>query len=135
MSEAAARKQRAEEIYEQWAAKPDLRLVGPGSEPDLAIAEPASAETAPESRTAARDDDAVAWMTPAAGRRTVRITGHPDPYVRGRRRRRRSSQVGARPDRVALWAVVLGMFLLGMAGITANADAAGAVPAPPAASE
>ena len=57
----------------------------------------------------------------ANGRRTVKITGHPVPP-----RRRRSvaaTQIQARPDRIALWAVLLGMFLVFMAVATANAAA------------
>jgi hypothetical protein len=52
-------------------------------------------------------------------RRTVRITGQPTPA-----RRRRSptqQQIASRPDRVALWAVVLGLFLVFMAAATAHA--------------
>jgi hypothetical protein len=52
-------------------------------------------------------------------RRTVTITGHPVPP-----RRRRSptqQQIAARPDRVALWAFLLGLFLVLVAAATANA--------------
>jgi hypothetical protein len=52
-------------------------------------------------------------------RRTVVITGHPVPP-----RRRRSptqEQIVARPDRVALWAFLLGLFLVLVAAVTANA--------------
>ena len=52
-------------------------------------------------------------------RRTVTITGHPVPP-----RRRRSpteQQLVARPDRVALWAFLLGLFLVFVAAATANA--------------
>jgi hypothetical protein len=54
------------------------------------------------------------------GRRTVRITGQPTPPRR--RPPRTQSQIQARPDRVALWAFVLGMFLVFMAVATANAS-------------
>jgi len=54
------------------------------------------------------------------GRRTVVITGQPVPA------RRRSSvtatRIQSRPDRVALWAVLLGVFLVFMAVATANAS-------------
>lgn len=52
-------------------------------------------------------------------RRTVKITGQPVPA-----RRRRSStatQIQARPDRIVLWAFLLGLFLVFMAVATANA--------------
>lgn len=55
----------------------------------------------------------------ANGRRTVKITGQPVPA------RRRSSptaaRIEARPDRIALWAVLLGLFLVFMAVATASA--------------
>ena len=53
------------------------------------------------------------------GRRTVRITGQPVPPRRQRSARR--SEIEARPDRIALWAVLLGLFLVFMAAATANA--------------
>jgi hypothetical protein len=49
----------------------------------------------------------------------VTITGQPGPP-----RRRRSpaqAQIVARPDRIALWAVVLGFFLVAVAAATAHA--------------
>jgi len=54
-------------------------------------------------------------------RRTVKITGRPEPY---RRPSRTSTQIKARPDRVASWAVILGVFMVFMAVVTAQADAA-----------
>ena len=53
------------------------------------------------------------------GRRTVRITGQPVPPRR--RRSQTATQIQARPDRIALWAVLLGLFLVFMAVATANA--------------
>jgi hypothetical protein len=52
-------------------------------------------------------------------RRTVTITGNPVPA-----RRRPSpaqAQLTARPDRIALWAFVLGLFLVVVAAATAHA--------------
>jgi hypothetical protein len=56
---------------------------------------------------------------PVAERRTITITGNPTPA-----RRRRSpaqAQIVARPDRIALWAVMLGLFLVAVAAATAHA--------------
>jgi hypothetical protein len=54
---------------------------------------------------------------PQAERRTVTITGHPVPP---RRRRSPAQQhIAARPDRVALWAFLLGLFLVLVAAATA----------------
>ena len=56
---------------------------------------------------------------PVAERRTVVITGQASPP------RRRSSpaqaQIAARPDRVALWAFLLGLMLVLVAAATAHA--------------
>jgi cell wall-associated NlpC family hydrolase len=51
----------------------------------------------------------------------VQITGRPEPY---RRPSRTSTQIKSRPDRVAFWAVMLGVFMVFMAVVTAQADAA-----------
>jgi rare lipoprotein A (peptidoglycan hydrolase) len=51
----------------------------------------------------------------------VQITGHPDPY---RRPNRTATRIKHRPDRVAFWAVLLGVFMVFMAVATAQADAA-----------
>ena len=55
----------------------------------------------------------------AGERRTVRITGHPDRPPP--RRRTVESQLGGRPDRIAKWAVLLGVFLVAIAAATARA--------------
>jgi hypothetical protein len=52
-------------------------------------------------------------------RRTVTITGNPD-HAR-RRRSPAQAQITARPDRVALWAFVLGLLLVVVAAATAHA--------------
>jgi hypothetical protein len=57
--------------------------------------------------------------TPDPQRRTVLITGQAAPLRR--RRPSASVQVSARPDRVALWAFLLGLFLVFMAVATASA--------------
>jgi len=54
------------------------------------------------------------------GRRTVVITGHPVPPRR--RPPRAQAQIQARPDRIAMWAFALGIFLVFMAVATANAS-------------
>jgi peptidoglycan hydrolase-like protein with peptidoglycan-binding domain len=54
-------------------------------------------------------------------RRTVQITGRPEPY---RRPNRTTTQIKRRPDRVAFWAVLLSVFMVFMAVVTAQADAA-----------
>lgn len=60
-----------------------------------------------------RDDDQHST------RRTIVITGQPVPPRR--RPPRAQVQIQARPDRVAMWAFALGIFLVFMAVATANA--------------
>ena len=55
---------------------------------------------------------------PLAERRTVVITGQPSP---ARRRSAAQAQIAARPDRVALWAFLLGLMLVLVAAATAHA--------------
>ena len=52
-------------------------------------------------------------------RRTVVITGHPLPARR--RRTVAARRIQARPDRIALWAFLLSLFLVFVAVATANA--------------
>ena len=76
-------------------------------------------------RSAERSAAAPALRSvPAPERRTVTITGHPEGRVNAQRPRRRSvaqQQLVAQPDRVALWAFLLGLFLVVVAAATANA--------------
>jgi hypothetical protein len=74
-------------------------------------------EQAPSARTLRLVDGAV---PPVPGeRRTVKITGQPVPARR--RPSRTATRIQARPDRIALWAFLLGLFLVFMAVATANA--------------
>jgi hypothetical protein len=72
-----------------------------------------------------REDDQPSATRPAlrvvesGQRRTVRITGQPGPPPR--RRSAAQQRIAARPDRIALWAFLLGLFLVLMAAATANA--------------
>lgn len=78
-------------------------------------------------RPGARDDDLLAsYERPAASaeRRTVTITGRgADPYRGARRRPPRSAheRVGFRPDRMAMWAVLLGVLLILVAATSSHA--------------
>jgi hypothetical protein len=71
-------------------------------------------------------------LAPPPRRRTVEITGHPvgGPTLprlveidRRRPARRAVERVGPRPDRIALWAVVLGFFLI-LVAVTSTSHAA-----------
>jgi len=87
--------QRVDEYEERFVSRPRLELVGD-----------------PEPVTAAPPP------LPAPGeRRTVRLSGRPTP---ARRRPAASSRVVSTPDRLALYAVLLGLFLIFMAVVTAN---------------
>ena len=59
---------------------------------------------------------------PASERRTITITGRPDPAGAPARRRRAVIDAHiAQPDRVALWAFLLGLLLVAVAAGTAHA--------------
>jgi len=74
----------------------------------------------PELRVVTARGERGALTQPTPGRRTITITGNPTPPRR--RVSRRQQQIAARPDRVALWAVLLGLFLIFMAVATAHAS-------------
>ncbi len=75
-------------------------------------------------------DDPFATPPPPAGtRRTIQIKGRPAerrlPSMAQRHRGRTASdRVGARPDRIALWAVALGAILILLAAMTSSSQAA-----------
>jgi hypothetical protein len=60
----------------------------------------------------------TAESAPAPERRTITITGQPTP---ARRRRSVMDSQMAQPDRIALWAFLLGLFLVAVAAGTAHA--------------
>ena len=88
-----------------------------------ALREGDRSEAVPERRLRLVDSTVAPGPEPVYaenGRRTVIITGQPVPA-----RRRPSvtaTRIQSRPDRVALWAVMLGVFLIFMAVATANAS-------------
>ena len=75
------------------------------------VSEPVSVETPHEPRRFER---------PAPERRTVTITGHPTPAALRRLPGVAERQL-AQPDRIALWAFLLGLFLVAVAAGTAHA--------------
>ena len=105
MPNAAARALRDDEHRD---ARPVRRLRLVEDHDDRAAAEPPREAEAAYAPTYADN-----------GRRSVKITGQPVPARR--RRSAAASRIEARPDRIALWAVLLGLFLVFMAAATANA--------------
>jgi hypothetical protein len=75
------------------------------------------------------------------GRRTVLVTGRPEgkavprreatiaPTARKRRQSPTRARLAGRPDRVALWAVALGLVMAAMAGFTGNSSGQSSSPA------
>jgi hypothetical protein len=93
-----------------------------GTDEDGPVAEPVPLRpvedaTTPEPR---RFDRSPPPPTPVAAteRRTITIAGHPSPP---RRRRSVVEAQMAQPDRIALWAFLLGLFLVAVAAGTAHA--------------
>ena len=96
MNSAGARAlQRVDEYEERFVSKPRLELV----EDPAPVAAPPPPALAPGER------------------RTVRISGRPTPP---RRRSPAASRVASAPDRLALYALLLGLFLIFMAVVTAS---------------
>jgi hypothetical protein len=62
---------------------------------------------------------AASNVVPLPERRTVTISGQPGP--RPRRRSNAQQRLFAQPDRIALWAFLLGLFMVVVAAATANA--------------
>jgi hypothetical protein len=83
------------------AGKPALQLV----------------ESDPTHRTP-RFERTIDTPEPSPARRTITITGQPTP---ARRRRSAVEAQIAQPDRIALWAFLLGLFLVAVAAGTAHA--------------
>jgi hypothetical protein len=79
-----------------------------------------------EARTAAVEPAEPVALRPAAApepvaeRRTITITGQPNPAPARRRRPVMDAQL-AQPDRIALWAFLLGLLLVAVAAGTAHA--------------
>jgi hypothetical protein len=96
--------------------------------PAIVLATPA--DVAHELAHLSAADDPFATPPPPAGaRRTVQIKGRPAesrmPSMAQRHRGRTASdRVGARPDRIALWAVALGAILILLAAMTSSSQAA-----------
>jgi hypothetical protein len=97
MNSAGARAlKRVDEYEERFVSKPRLELV----EDPAPVAAPPPPALAPGER------------------RTVRISGQP---TRPRRRSPAATRVASAPDRLALYALLLGLFLIFMAVVTASA--------------
>jgi hypothetical protein len=89
----------------------ERRREEPPRRPDRTDATRASA-----TRPRPRETESAASGRP--GRRTITITGQPVP---ARRRRSVVESQLAQPDRIALWAFLLGLFLVAVAAGTAHA--------------
>ena len=111
MSQRAAARDWREDVERRTAVR----------KPRHALAEPEPRSRPQLSLVVTRTDDVAPRRDPVTGRRTVAITTQrvaPAP----RRRPDAATRLGPRPDRIAMWAFVMGIFLMGVA--TATADAA-----------
>jgi hypothetical protein len=121
-----------EAVLMQWERKIEQAERGGRFERESAGADVAQATESPAISHAPADEPArsprfersapvaaVAVTAPVAQRRTVTITGQPTPP------RRRASlaerHIAAQPDRIALWAFLLGLLLIAVAAGTAHA--------------
>jgi hypothetical protein len=107
------------------AAIPEHPAQGVAARP----AAPATHPTAPAPRRAAPPSDSPLHGTGVPGRRTVKITGYGSQrnliYASREPRRRPMERpyerAGFKPDRVAMWAVLLGVLLVLVAAMSAHA--------------
>lgn len=83
--------------------------------------EEAPSYAAPVLDSPVEEPQARAAVAAEHGRRTVEITGRPEPRAIERRRPQKSAvdRIGHRPDHVAMWAFALGMLLIVLAVLSA----------------
>ena len=120
MQESAARRRRTQPDHDARPRSQRTELSVAATTPDWLLPDPEPAPPRGPSRAA------TAWgegrtplrAAPNPNRRTVTITGQ---TVAPRRRPISTSRVGPRPDRIAGWAVLLGLFLVFVAEATAHA--------------
>jgi hypothetical protein len=100
----------------------------PADEEPAAVEPATPADVVHELRHLRAADDPFATPPPPPGaRRTVQIKGRPGAayavpsLARRHRPRTASDRVGHRPDRIALWAVLLGFFLILVAAASSHA--------------
>jgi hypothetical protein len=122
MHENAARALQYYEDLPRRSGRPDLRLVESEPRPRR------RAEAEPRSRRGARAAHAPAAeprATRAEPRRAAASRRHETPprrrpAIRARRSQAVAPRIAGRPDRVAMWAVLLGFFLTGVAAFTGH---------------
>src|SRR4051794_16920067 len=118
MRQEAVRRERAPEERDGRRVRRDLRVAS--TTPDWLLPDPEPPAPRGPSRAAtawAEGRPPLRAARPDPTRRTVQIRGQVQPP---RRRPSVSPTTTARPDRVALWAVVLALFMLFMAVATAH---------------
>lgn len=121
MHENAARALQYYEDLPRRSGRPDLRLVDAEPRPRRRT-EPEPRTRRPERARRPRSRDA----SPARGatQRSTQPRRQPSPGPRltlpVRRRQTVAPRIAGRPDRVAMWAVLLGFFLTGVAAVTGH---------------
>jgi hypothetical protein len=127
MQDSAARRRRPEHghartepehVARQRSQKRELSVAATTPEYLLPDPEPTALRGPSRAATAWAEGRTPLRAAPDPTRRTVTITGQ---TVAPRRRPVTSTRTGARPDRIAGWAVALGLFLVFVAEATAHA--------------
>ena len=122
MHENAARALQYYEDLPRRSGRPELRLVDTEPRPRR------QAEAEPRSRRSSRAEHAPATEARpprSEPRRSAPARRHEAPprrrqIVRARRSQTVAPRIAGRPDRVAMWAVLLGFFLTGVAAATGH---------------
>jgi hypothetical protein len=115
MHENAARALQYYEDLPRLSGRPDLRLVETEPRP----------RHRPEAEPRPRRSQRAAHAAPGTQRSGSRSRRHEPPprrrpIVPARRRQTVAPRIAGRPDRVAMWAVLLGFFLTGVAAATGH---------------
>jgi len=120
MQDTAARRRRSdpEQVAPSRSQKRELSVAATTPEYLLPDPEPTASRGPSRAATAWAEGRTPLRAAPDPSRRTVTITGQ---TVAPRRRPVTASRVGPRPDRIAGWAVLLGLFLVFVAEATAHA--------------
>jgi hypothetical protein len=122
IEQAERRPSRFERAAESRSAAGSSRSAAGSSQPDqepraIGLAAAPNEDATHRASPRFQHDGAADSDPPVAERRTITITGRPGPP---RRRSVVESQL-AQPDRIALWAFLLGLFLVAVAAGTAHA--------------
>src|SRR5918912_1165019 len=121
MHENAARALQYYEDLPRRSGRPELRLVDTEPRPRRRTeSEPRTRRPERARRTRTRDAGPARAATRRAAQPRRQQSSRPRMTLPVRRRQAVAPRIAGRPDRVAMWAVLLGFFLTGVAALTGH---------------